>query len=445
MQDSVLLSYVSLMTIALMILISGLLYYNGKDKSQWTAIEYWVAAFCHISLSIITAKTEPFIMATSLLIWPWRIRTLRRILESAMGFTLIKSWYFKTLYTSYALMFLGYFLGLGFIYYTFPVSLSVFVIILDMLVAARKNAQKKDLSIIHFVLLVNIFIIALHNLDYPFLRLHVHYSILASGVSLFTNVLMAIILPTVVVYNLKARRQKELEEILKNQSKLSTLGEMTAGIAHEINNPLGVIINRIEFLKMQMLKKDLSSEEVLKGLDQVESTTKRVTDIIKSLKKFSRIEKEESFKLVNLKTIIDETLSYCRDRFRLGNIDLEVQGEADVMVSCRPVQISQIILNLLNNSFDAVRGTTDAWVKIIIHQSEKMVQIIVKDSGKGIPPEVRKHIMTLFFTTKELEGTGLGLPLSRTMIEEHGGKLYYDETQGNTTFVVEIPLHLTHH
>ncbi len=445
MQDSVLLSYVSLMTIALMILISGLLYYNGKDKSQWIAFEYWWAAFCHMGISILTARYTPFIIGLSLLIWPWRIRTLRRILESAMGFPLSKRWYLKVLYASYVFLFVGYFLGFKFILYTLPVSISVFIIISDMLISSQRGGQKMEITIIHYILLVNIFIIALHNLDYPFLRHHIHYSILASSVSLFTNILMAIILPAVVIYNLKVRRQKELEEILKNQSKLSTLGEMTAGIAHEINNPLGVIINRIEFLKMQMNKKDLSLEAVLKGLDQVENTTKRVTEIIKSLKKFSRIEKEETFKLVNLKSIIDETLSYCRDRFRLGNIDLEVQGEADVMVSCRPVQISQIILNLLNNSFDAVRSTTDAWVKIIIHQSEKMVQIIVKDSGKGIPPEVRKHIMTLFFTTKELEGTGLGLPLSRTMIEEHGGKLYYDETQGNTTFVVEIPLHLTHH
>ncbi|GEM_PF-3033636 len=445
MQDSILLSYVSLITTALMILISGLIYYCEKDKGQWIAFEYWVAAFVQITLSVFATNFDPIFMVTSLLIWPWRIRTLRRILENAVVSNLDKSWYMKALFSSYLLMLILYFSGLSFLIYTFPVSLMVFIIILDMLVASRHAGNEEKLALIHLLLQINILIIALHNLDYPFFRHYDLYSKLASSVSLLTNILMAIILPAVVVYNLKTRRQIELEETLKNQSKLSTLGEMTAGIAHEINNPLSVIINRIELLRMQINKKNPPPEEVLKGLDQIEITTKRIIDIIKSLKKLSKTEKEEFFKTVNLKDVIEETLTFCRDRFRLGNIELRIELGEDFFVSCRPVQISQIFLNLLNNSFDAVRSTENAWVEMTTVRVDNMVKVSVKDSGPGIPPEIRKNIMTLFFTTKDVDGTGLGLPLSRKMIEEHGGKLYYDETQSNTTFVVEIPLSVTHH
>lgn len=445
MQDSLLLSYVSLVTTALMILISGLLYYNGKDKSQWISFEYWVAAFCHVGLSMLTAFYGPLAMAMSLLIWPWRLRTIRRILETTCGPMLNKKWYLQAFFFSYLLQLVLYYSGFNFQYYTFPVAFTVFVIILHMLIISRVRAKKNELTLIHYILQINIFIIALHNLDYPFLRQHIHYSKLASSVSLLTSVLMAIILPAVVIYNLKIRRQKELEEILINQSKLSTLGEMTAGIAHEINNPLGVIINRVALIKMQMKKQNSTPEDIIKGLNQVESTAKRITEIISSLKKFSRTEKEENFKEVNLRMIIEETLTYCRDRFRLANIDLRITADNDFMISCRPVQISQVLLNLLNNSFDAVKGTSNPWVEIKTLAVNNSVRMIVKDSGPGIPLEIRKNIMTLFFTTKELEGTGLGLPLSRTMIEEHGGSLYYDESESNTTFVVEVPLSTTHH
>lgn len=439
MQDSILLSFVTLSTTSLMILISGLLYYSEKDKNQWIVAEYWVAASCHIALAIITSKYGPFVSALTLLIWPWRVRTIRKILESAVGTVLFKSWHLKALLGSYILMLGLYFSGFTFLSFTLPVSLTVFIIILDMLVASRVRHEER-LSLIHVLLQLNVFIIALHNLDYPFLRQHTHYSILANSVSLLTSILMAILLPAVVIYNLKEKRQKELEVILEKQSKLSTLGEMTVGIAHEINNPLGVIINRIELLKYQMGKNILSLENMVKGLDQIETTAKRVTDIIQALRKFSKIEKAESFSLVNLKDVIEETLTYCRDRFRLGNIELKVEAGQDFMITCRPVQISQIILNLLNNAYDAVKNMSGAWVDLSTTLEGRTVKVTVTDSGKGIPPEIRKNIMVLFFTTKDEDGTGLGLPLSRRMIEEHGGKLYYDDTRKNTTFVVEIPL-----
>src|SRR5690606_16611560 len=150
-------------------------------KGQWIAFEYWVAAFGHITLSVLTAYYDPVFIGMSLLIWPWRIRTLRRILENAVGSTLDKIWYFTAICSSYLLMFILYFSGLSFLIYSFPVSLMVFIIILDMLVASRHAGNEKELALIHLLLHINILIIALHNLDYPFFRHHDLYSNLASS------------------------------------------------------------------------------------------------------------------------------------------------------------------------------------------------------------------------------------------------------------------------
>ena len=96
-------------------------------------------------------------------------------------------------------------------------------------------------------------------------------------------------------------------------------------------------------------------------------------------------------------------------------------------------------MNLLNNSFDAIKGTPGPWVSLSVKKRDHCLQIIVKDSGHGIPEEIRLKMMEPFYTTKEIGGTGLGLALSRKMMEEHDGKLYYDEAAENTTFIVELP------
>src|SRR6185312_3312229 len=118
---------------------------------------------------------------------------------------------------------------------------------------------------------------------------------------------------------------------------------------------------------------------------------------------------------------------------------------ADLRIHARPSQISQVLLNLLNNGLDAIRTMTQPWIEIAVVKCEDLVEISVTDSGHGIPNHIANRMMEPFFTTKEVgSGTGLGLAISRGIIEDHHGKFYYDQESANTRFVVALPLEKWH-
>lgn len=429
-----------------MIFISSVIYWSERDKRQWQGCEYWLSTGTYMLLAMLTNKHSPLIVALPTILWIWRIRTMRRILESVCKVRLLKNWHYWLLLLAYLLFLCLAYLDFSFTLFTLPQSIAFFIVMIDVLIHGAKNLNKKNISINHYLLFFTIFIIAIHNLDYPFFRFHTDFTYLGFGLLLLTNILMAIILPSVTIFELKQEQQLKLEklveergELLKNQSKLSALGLMTAGIAHEINNPLGVIGHRSQILRRQVLADQADKEAVLKSLDQIDSTVKRISDIIQSIKNFSRESTREPFNECQIKSLLEETLSFCRDRFRLESIELRLEPFQDVKIKCRSVQISQVLLNLLNNSFDAIKGTPAPWVSLSVKKKDHCLQIIVKDSGYGIPEEIRLKMMEPFYTTKEIGGTGLGLALSRKMMEEQDGKLYYDEAAENTTFIIELP------
>jgi C4-dicarboxylate-specific signal transduction histidine kinase len=131
----------------------------------------------------------------------------------------------------------------------------------------------------------------------------------------------------------------------------------------------------------------------------------------------------------------------CAERFRQHAISLEVEPIAeDLQVQCRPVQVCQILLNLLSNAHDAVEGGVNPWVRIAAHAaSDDEVEVTVTDSGPGIPPELQRRIMEPFFTTKEVgRGTGLGLSVSKGIAEVQGGRLAHEPGAPNTRFVLTL-------
>ena len=110
-------------------------------------------------------------------------------------------------------------------------------------------------------------------------------------------------------------------------------------------------------------------------------------------------------------------------------------------IFCRDTQISQVLLNLLNNSFDAIAGDPEAWVELSVYQKNEYIEISIVDSGKGISPEIQQKIMHPFFTTKEIgKGTGLGLSISKEIVKSHGGKFFVELDSANTKFVIQIPI-----
>ena len=236
------------------------------------------------------------------------------------------------------------------------------------------------------------------------------------------------------------RTKRRAEAAIFHSSKMASLGQMAAGIAHEVNNPITIIHGTAGLLKKGIQAEPRDFEKILSGLERIEKTALRISRIVKGLRMFSRSGENDPPISTPLAEILEDTLDLCRERFRDYAIDLRIAEIPDLAIRCRPTQISQVLLNLLNNSFDAISQETERWVRIDFFPTEDRIRVAITDSGPGLSSETERRLMEPFFTTKEPgKGTGLGLPISRGIVEEHGGKLSYEHAAKNTCFSIELP------
>ncbi len=239
---------------------------------------------------------------------------------------------------------------------------------------------------------------------------------------------------------------KEKEKLIEEQrvhmlaaSKLASLGEMAGGVAHEINTPLNAILFCAE--QIQSTAKEIANEELEELGSIVIETSQRISKIIKGLRAFARDGSLEETETADVQIVIEQALTLGRERIRQSGVDLRVSYPAtSTFLDCRAVQLGQVVLNLLNNAFDAVVGTPSPWIQVQVSGLGQNIRIEFSDSGKGIPPEVKAKLFQPFFTTKGVgKGTGIGLSISKGIIESHAGRLFIDESCANTSFVIEIP------
>lgn len=235
---------------------------------------------------------------------------------------------------------------------------------------------------------------------------------------------------------------KERQVRLIESSKMSSLGEISAGIAHEINNPLGIISNKIERILRKLNSSPVDHQALLIDAKKIEDMIQRITKIITGLKGFSRDADNDQLEAVKISNILNSTLDLCREKFEQQNVQVISRINEDVMIESRATQISQVLLNLLTNSFDSIENLSEKWIEVETVIENDFIKIQVTDSGRGIPEEIVNKIMNPFFTTKDVgKGTGLGLSISRRIINEHNGNLFYDSSSPNTRFVILLPIY----
>ncbi len=241
--------------------------------------------------------------------------------------------------------------------------------------------------------------------------------------------------------------RKGLEAVLETvhiqmiaSARLSSLGAMAGGIAHEINNPLAVI----HALASDLAEQDvITRDEAVSCAVQIVEYAERILKIVVSLRHLSRDGAHDPFEATAVGRIVGQTLDLCEERFRTNSVTLYAPSiDPDLRIPCREVQISQILGNLLLNAFDAAMDQIgERWVRLEVGVEGLELVISVIDSGSGVPELLKARIMEPFFTTKPIgRGTGLGLSLSKQFAAEHGGSLGIDESNLHTCFSLRLPL-----
>ncbi len=256
-----------------------------------------------------------------------------------------------------------------------------------------------------------------------------------------------------VVHFTDITEQAMNEEIILEQrakitdaAKFSSLGVMAGGVAHEINNPLAIISGKAQGIIRKLGQDDVKLGRVSHDLKMIVKTVDRIARIVRGLRAVSRSGHGDPFESAELAEVVEDSVSLCRERFNASGINFSVIDIPQIHVRCRPTQIAQVLINLLNNAFDAVESqsmVSDApkWIELRFVVQQSHVEIKVMDSGDGVPTELLDRIMTPFFTTKEVgKGTGLGLSISNSIARDHGGTLEYDTASENTCFKLSLPI-----
>ncbi|MBN1621972.1 MAG: response regulator [Endomicrobiales bacterium] len=231
----------------------------------------------------------------------------------------------------------------------------------------------------------------------------------------------------------------EMQTELVQAEKLAAIGELASGVAHELNNPLTVVIGLVQL----MLEEQGIPDEKKMDLETIKEQAERCRRIILNLLQFSR--KHETQKaLVDIESIIEKSLELVEYDLKTSGLIIErAFGSSEKTVEADPFQIQQVFLNIINNAFHASKDVKEPKLIIKTRKIGNRLQVSFADNGTGIPEDIIKRVFDPFFTTKDVnKGTGLGLSISYGIIKEHGGDIYVQSEVGKgSTFFIDLPCH----
>ena len=241
------------------------------------------------------------------------------------------------------------------------------------------------------------------------------------------------------------QRLNQLQAQLVQMARVNAMDEMGAAVAHELNQPLTAVMLYLQALTRKLKSGEAEVEHsVLEILGKASREAERAGSIIQKMRQFVE-RREPERQPVDVRKLIDEALEVTL----LGNDGAAVEVVRDEapglpLLEVDPVQIQQILINLIRNGIEAVKQRAERWIRIAVHADDERLAIEVEDSGAGIPPETVRNLFKAFSTSKKT-GLGLGLAISRSIAQNHGGDLLVEPGGGGrgATFVLSLPLGVT--
>ncbi|MFO7980586.1 MAG: cache domain-containing protein [Candidatus Aminicenantes bacterium] len=236
-------------------------------------------------------------------------------------------------------------------------------------------------------------------------------------------------------------RTKELREMqahLIQSEKLASLGKLAAGVAHEINNPLGGILI-YSHLILEDIDKDTPYYD---NLRKIVKETSRCKEIVKGLLEFAR-PKEPETSIVDINNVVEKALSIIETKTLFQNIKIKKKYSSSLpKITADSAQLQQVFINIIINAAEAMEGNGSLIIETGVNDQEKQIYICFQDTGPGIPDEVKNRLFEPFFTTKEVgKGTGLGLAISYSFIRKHNGTIEVkSKVNEGSTFIVKLPI-----
>lgn len=247
-------------------------------------------------------------------------------------------------------------------------------------------------------------------------------------------------------YREKLEELKTSHEQIVQADKLKTIGEMSANISHEINNPLTVASGNIEIIEFTMEEEDLNSqrENLKEALQNIKESHDRINQIVAGMKEFLH-KSEDRKEYCSVKDLVDRCHHMVKAHFEDNEVELKIKIEdSNQLILVNKIKVEQVIINLLQNAVDALSDSNTknpiVTLEVLSGSEGSEVYFDVTDNGPGIKSENRERIFQAFFTTKEVgKGTGLGLSISSRIISAHQGKLQLLDSQSGAHFRIELP------